>query len=61
MLVHYYNKYTGNMSDLIELVSLVKRNIIKSVISNRFRLEEATKALRMLKDGKILGRSVIYP
>ncbi|MGZ5470642.1 MAG: hypothetical protein ACXW0J_03470 [Nitrososphaeraceae archaeon] len=49
------------MSDLIDLISLVKRNIIKSVISNRFRLDEATKALRMLKDGKILGRSVIYP
>ena len=49
------------MSDLIEVVSLVKRNITKSVISNRFRLEEATKPLRMLKDGKILGRSVIYP
>ena len=49
------------MSDLIEIVSIAKKNIIKSVISNRFRLDEATKALRMLKDGKILGRSVIYP
>jgi propanol-preferring alcohol dehydrogenase len=49
------------MSDLIELVSLVKRNVIKSVISNRLSNEEATKALRMLKDGKIIGRSVIYP
>ena len=53
--------YTGSMSDLIELVSLAKRNIIKPVISNRFRLEEATKALRMLKDGEILGRGVINP
>ena len=49
------------MSDLIELFSLAKRNLIKSVISNRLSLEEATKALRMLKDGKILGRGVIYP
>jgi D-arabinose 1-dehydrogenase-like Zn-dependent alcohol dehydrogenase len=49
------------MSDLIELVSLVKRNIITSFISNRLSLEEATKALRMLKDGNILSRSVIYP
>ncbi|MCJ7636221.1 MAG: alcohol dehydrogenase [Nitrososphaeraceae archaeon] len=53
--------YTGSMSDLIELVSLAKRDIIKPVISNRFRLEEATKALRMLKDGEILGRGVINP
>ncbi len=49
------------MSDLIELISIAKRNIIKSVISNRLSLEEATKSLRMLKDGKILGRNVIYP
>lgn len=53
--------YTGSMNDLIELVSLAKRGIIKPIISNKFRLEEATKALRMLKDGKILGRGVINP
>jgi alcohol dehydrogenase, propanol-preferring len=53
--------YTGSMNDLIELVSLAKRGIIKPVISNRFRLDEATEALRMLKDGKILGRGVINP
>ena len=53
--------YTGSINDLIELVSLAKRGIIKPVISNRFRLDEATKALRMLKDGKILGRGVINP
>jgi len=53
--------YTGSMNDLIELVSLAKRGIIKPVITNRFRLDEATKALKMLKDGKILGRGVINP
>jgi propanol-preferring alcohol dehydrogenase len=53
--------YTGSMNDLIELVSLAKRGIIKPVISNRFKLDEATKALKMLKDGKILGRGVINP
>ncbi|HJT84954.1 MAG TPA: alcohol dehydrogenase [Nitrososphaeraceae archaeon] len=53
--------YTGSINDLIELVSLAKRNIIKPVISNRFKLDEATKALSMLKEGKILGRGVIKP
>jgi propanol-preferring alcohol dehydrogenase len=53
--------YTGSINDLIELVSLAKRGIIKPVISNRFRLDEATKALKMLKEGKILGRCVINP
>jgi alcohol dehydrogenase, propanol-preferring len=49
------------MSDLIEIVSITKRNIIKPVISNRFRFDEATIVLRMLKDEEILGRGVINP
>jgi alcohol dehydrogenase, propanol-preferring len=49
------------LSDLIELVSLAKRGIIKPVVSNRFKLDQATEALQMLKDGKILGRGVINP
>jgi len=53
--------YTGSMNDLIELVSLAKRGIIKPIISNKFKLEEATQALKMLRDGKILGRGVINP
>src|SRR5713226_4711462 len=53
--------YTGTVSDLIELVSLARRGVIKPVVSNRFTLEQATEALTMLKDGKILGRGVINP
>ena len=53
--------YTGTISDLIELVSLARRGVIKPVVSNRFKLEQATEALTMLKDGKILGRGVINP
>jgi alcohol dehydrogenase, propanol-preferring len=51
----------GSIIDLIELVSLVKRQVIKPVVSNRFKLEQAADALAMLKDGKIIGRSVINP
>ena len=53
--------YTGTLNDMIELVSLAKRGIIKPLVSNRFRLNQATEALTMLKDGKILGRGVINP
>jgi propanol-preferring alcohol dehydrogenase len=53
--------YTGSLKDLIELVSLARRGIIKPVVSNRFRLEQATEALQMLKNGKIVGRGVINP
>ena len=53
--------YTGTLSDMIELVSLARRGVIKPVVSNRFKLDQATDALTMLKDGKILGRGVINP
>ena len=53
--------YTGSLSDLIELVSLAKRGVIEPVVSHRFKLSQASQALQMLKDGKILGRGVINP
>lgn len=52
--------YTGSITDLIELVSLAKRGVIRPIISNRFKLEQAT-ALTMLKNGKILGRGILNP
>ena len=53
--------YTGSLTDMIELVSLAKREIIKPVVSNRFKLDQATEALTMLKEGKIVGRGIINP
>jgi propanol-preferring alcohol dehydrogenase len=53
--------YTGTLNDLTELVSLAKRGIIKPLVSNRFKLDQATEALTMLKEGKIMGRGVINP
>jgi alcohol dehydrogenase, propanol-preferring len=49
------------LSDLIELVSLARRKVIKPVISDRFKLDQATEALSKLKDGKVMGRAVINP
>jgi len=48
--------YTGTISDLIELVSLARRGVIKQAVSNRFKLDQATEALKMLTEGKIIGR-----
>jgi alcohol dehydrogenase, propanol-preferring len=53
--------YTGSLNDLDELVSLAKRKIIKPVVSDKFKLDQATEALSKLKDGKIMGRGVITP
>jgi len=53
--------YTGTISDWMELVSLARRGVIKQVVSNRFKLDQATEALTMLKDAKIIGMGVINP
>src|ERR671930_615532 len=53
--------YTGSLKDMVELVSLAKRGVIKPVVSNRFKLDQAGEALQMLKDGKVVGRGVINP
>ena len=34
--------YTGTLTDMIELVSLAQRGVIKPVVSNRFKLDQAT-------------------
>jgi len=53
--------YTGSLEDMVELVSLAKRGVIKQVVSKRFKLNQAGEALQMVKDGKIVGRGVINP
>jgi alcohol dehydrogenase, propanol-preferring len=53
--------YTGSLQDMIELVSLANRGLVKPVVSNRFKLDQAGEALQMLKHGKIVGRGVINP
>jgi alcohol dehydrogenase, propanol-preferring len=53
--------YTGSLDDLVELVSLAERGVIKPVVSSRFKLNQAGEALQMLKDGRIVGRGVINP
>ena len=53
--------YTGSISEMVELVSLAKRGVIKPVVSGKFKLNQATEALSKLNDGKITGRGVINP
>jgi alcohol dehydrogenase, propanol-preferring len=53
--------YTGNKIEMVQLVSLAKRGVIKPVVSDIFKLDQATEALSRLKDGKIIGRGVINP
>ena len=53
--------YTGNYSDMIELLDLARKGTINPVISKRYTLDEANTALKDLKARKIIGRAVINP
>ena len=53
--------YTGSISDVTELLSLAKRGVIRPVITDRFKLKQATEALSKLKEGEIMGRGIINP
>ena len=53
--------YTGNYDDMVELIELAKKGVIKPVISKRYSLDEANTALNDLKARKIIGRAVINP
>ena len=53
--------YTGNYNDLVELIGLAKKGVIKPIVSKRYSIDEATNALQDLKDRKVVGRGVIVP
>jgi len=53
--------YTGNYNDLVELIDLAKKGVIKPIVSKRYSIDEATNALQDLKDRKVVGRGIIVP
>ena len=53
--------YTGNYTDMVELLDLARKGTINPVISKRYGLDDANTALEDLKARKIVGRAVINP
>jgi propanol-preferring alcohol dehydrogenase len=53
--------YTGRYNDLVEVVGLVKKGKLNSVVSRKYKIEEANQALEDLKSRKIVGRAVFTP
>ena len=53
--------YTGNYNDLVELVDLAKKGIVKPIVSKRYVLDEANNALEDLRNRKVIGRAIIIP
>lgn len=53
--------FTGTLSQLAEMVGLVKRGLVVPVVSKSYRLEEANEVLARLGRGEIQGRAVLAP
>jgi propanol-preferring alcohol dehydrogenase len=53
--------YTGRFDDLVNLVSLAKDGKIRSVVSEKIKMDRVNEALEDLKEGRISGRAVITP
>jgi len=53
--------YTGSYSDMIELLELAKKGVIKPIVTKHYPLSEVNNALKDLKARKIIGRAVINP
>ena len=53
--------YTGNYSDMVELIKLAQDGVINPNVSKHYSLDDANQALEDLKNRKIIGRAVINP
>lgn len=53
--------YTGNYNDMLELLGLAQRGLIKPTVSKKYSLSDANAALEDLRARKIIGRAVINP
>ena len=53
--------YTGNYTEMVELIDLAKKGAINPMISKHYSLNDANSALEDLKNRKIIGRAVINP
>ena len=53
--------YTGNYTDMVEILKIAREGAINPVISKHYKLTEANDALIALKERKIIGRAVINP
>ncbi len=53
--------YTGSLPDQHEVISLVKRGLVKyrEVVTRRYKFEEVNEAFNALKESKVVGRTVV--
>lgn len=57
--IHVIGGRGSTPGDFMELIKLIGKDKIKPVVTKKYHFTEANKALKDLKEGKILGRTVL--
>jgi len=57
----YLGAYSSTMADLARVVALAEAGRLRPVVTRREALTEAEAVLRDLREGRIVGRAVLYP
>src|SRR2546425_396561 len=57
----YLGAYSSTMADLARVIALAEAGRLRPVVTRKARLSEAATVLNDLRDGKIVGRAVLFP
>ncbi len=57
----YLGAYSSTMADLARAIALAEAGRLRPVVTRKAPLGEAATVLNDLRDGKIVGRSVLFP
>jgi propanol-preferring alcohol dehydrogenase len=55
-----FGSYVGNLSDLMELIPLLRRGILEPTVT-AMPLERVNEAIRSLRANEVIGRIVLNP
>ncbi len=57
----YLGAYSSTMADLARVIALAEAGRLRPVVTRKASLAEAREVLSDLRDGKIVGRAVLFP
>ncbi len=57
----YLGAYSSTMADLARVIALAEAGKLKPVVTRKAPLSEVATVLNDLRDGKIIGRAVLFP
>lgn len=59
--IQFIGSFVGNQADLMGILTMAEKGLVKPVITRVRRLEEINEALDDLEQGKVVGRQVLIP